>query len=211
MMGKTRNDKRPRKGSGPNFQSYANNGEYDLESSFRKIRPYTQKCRKKNPSQGVTDSSENISRERYKENYIDSSDQTSVQTSSGSPAWESYCRPDNKISDYKEKNEAAHTDLRRELEQKIDASEKKQNDKIGEINNNIKGLNDKIDGRLSIQWYRWTIGGIVAIVTIWYVFSYKDVAEAPKLIQSLENKIDCIEKDMQKKDNHSDSLHIRTK
>ena len=83
--------------------------------------------------------------------------------------------------------------------------------KIGEINNNIKGLNDKIDGRLSIQWYRWTIGGIVAIVTIWYVFSYKDVAEAPKLIQSLENKIDCIEKDMQKKDNHSDSLHIRTK
>lgn len=134
-----------------------------------------------------------------------------MQTSSGSPAWESYCRPDNKISDYKEKNEAAHTDLRRELEQKIDASEKKQNDKIGEINNNIKGLNDKIDGRLSIQWYRWTIGGIVAIVTIWYVFSYKDVAEAPKLIQSLENKIDCIEKDMQKKDNHSDSLHIRTK
>ena len=51
----------------------------------------------------------------------------------------------------------------------------------------------------------------MAIVTIWYVFSYKDVAEAPKLIQSLENKIDCIEKDMQKKDNHSDSLHIRTK
>lgn len=210
-MGKTRNEKKPRKGLSSNIQSHTNNGEYDLESNFRKIRAYTQRTRKKNPSHGVTDSSENFNRKRYQENYIDSSDPTSLQTASGSSFWDSYCRLDDKISDYKEKNEAAHSDLRQELEQKINDSENKQNERIVEINNKLGGLDNKIDERLSIQWYRWTIGGIVAIVTIWFVFSYKEVSQTPRQIQSIENKIDFIEKNMQKNDNHLDSLHIKKK
>lgn len=117
-MGKTRNEKKTRKGLSSNIQSYTNNGEYDLESNFRKIRPYTQRSRKKNPPHGVTDSSEDFSRKRYQENYVDSSAPTSLQTASGSAFWDSYCRLDDKISDYKEKNEVAHSDLRQELEQK---------------------------------------------------------------------------------------------
>ncbi len=159
-MGKKKNDKKPYKGS--NFQDHTNNGEYDLESNFRKIRPYTQRSQKKSLSHGVTDSSEEFNRKRFQENYVDSSDSTSPQTASGSPMWDSYCRLDDKISDYKDKNEAAHTDLRRELEQKINDSENKQNEKIGNLEN-------KIDTRLSKQWYCWTIVGIVAIVTIWFV------------------------------------------
>ena len=83
-MGKTRNEKKTRKGLSSNIQSYTNNGEYDLESNFRKIRPYTQRSRKKNPPHGVTDSSEDFSRKRYQENYVDSSAPTSLQTASGS-------------------------------------------------------------------------------------------------------------------------------
>ena len=122
-----------------------------------------------------------------------------------------YCRLDDKISDYKEKNEVAHSDLRQELEQKINISENKQNEKIGEINNKLGDLDNKIDKRLSIQWYSWTIGGIVAIVTIWFIFSYKEVAETPRKIQSIENKIDFIEKNMQKRDYYLDSLYIKKK
>lgn len=199
-MRKTRNEKKPREGLSSNFQSHNNNGEYDLERNFRKIRPYTQRIRKKNLSHGVTDSSEDFSQKRYQENYVDSSDPTPLQTSSGSSLWNSYCRLDDKISDYKDKNEAAHTDLRRELEQKINASENKQNEKIGNLEN-------KIGTRLSKQWYRWTIVGIVAIVTIWFVFSYEEVAQVPRQIQSIESKIDFIEKNIQKNDNHLDSLH----
>lgn len=190
-MGKTRKEKKPRKGLSSNIQSHTNNGEYDLESNFRKIRAYTQRTRKKNPSHSVTDSSENFNRKRYQENYIDSSDPTSLQTASGSSFWDSYCRLDDKISDYKEKNETAHANLRRELEQKINESESKQNERIGNLEN-------KIDTKLSKQWYHWTIVGIVAIVTIWFTFSYKEVAEAPRKTQSIENKIDFIEKNIQK-------------
>ena len=210
-MGKTRNEKKTRKGLSSNIQSYTNNGEYDLESNFRKIRPYTHRSRKKNPPHGVTDSSEDFSRKRYQENYVDSSAPTSLQTASGSAFWDSYCRLDDKISDYKEKNEVAHSDLRQELEQKINISENKQNEKIGEINNKLGDLDNKIDKRLSIQWYSWTIGGIVAIVTIWFIFSYKEVAETPRKIQSIENKIDFIEKNMQKRDYYLDSLYIKKK
>lgn len=208
-MGKTRNEKKSSKGLSSNIQRHTNNGEYDLESNFRKIRPYTQRFRKKNTSQGVTDSCEDFSRKRYQENYVDSSDPTSLQTASGSSFWDSYCRLDDKISDYKEKNEVEHSDLRQELEQKVNTLENKQNEKIGEINNKLGNLDNKIEERLSIQWYHWTIVGIVAIVTIWFVFSYKEVAETPRKIQSIESKIDFMEKDMQKMDYHLDSLYIK--
>ena len=83
-MGKTRDDKKLYKGLSSNVQSHTNKGEYDLESNFRKIRPYTQRSRKKNSSHGVTDSSEDFSCKQYQENYVDSSDPTSLQTASGS-------------------------------------------------------------------------------------------------------------------------------
>lgn len=201
-MVKKKNDKKPYKGISSNSQRYTNNGEYDLESNFRKIRPYTQKTRKKTLFHGVTDNSEEFDRKRFQENYVDSSDPTSLQTASGSSVWDSYCRLDDKISDYKDRNEAAHIDLRRELEHKINESENKQNEKI-------ENLDNKIDTRLSKQWYHWTIGGIVAIVTVWFVFSYKEVAQAPRQIQSIENKIDYIEKNLQRDSTPLDSSRIK--
>lgn len=211
-MGKRKDDKKPRRGISSNYHSQTNKGEYDLESNFRKIKPYTQKSRKKNLSHGVTDSREEFNQKRFQENYVDSSDQTSPQTSSGSSMWEPYCRLDDKISDYKDKNEAAHTDLRRELEEKIDDLENKQNQKIDSIDS-------KIGTRLSIQWYYWTIGGIVAIVTVWFVLSYQEVAQAPRQIQSIENRIDNLEKNIPRdnkkntlRDNAPiDSAHIKNK
>lgn len=208
-MRKTKNEKKTHKGLSSDFLGHTNKGEYDLESNFRKIRPYTQKSRKKNISHGVTDSSEDFSRKQYQENYIDSYDPTSLQATSGSSLWNSYCRLDDKISDYKEKNEAAHIDLRQELEQKIKDSESKQNEKIVEFNSKIEILDDKIDKRLSKQWYNWTVVGIVAIVTIWYTLSYNEVSQAPKQIQSMEYKIEFIEKNIQKEYSRLDSSYIK--
>ena len=201
-MGKIRTGNKTCKGLNSNIKIQTNKEEYDLKNNFRKIRPYTQRSRKKNPPHGVTDSSEDFSRKRYHENYVDSSDSVSLQTSSGNSLWDSYCRLDDKISDYKDKNETAHTDLRRELEQKIKNLEDDQKEKI-------ENLEDKIDKKLSKQWYRYTIVGILAMISIWYTFSYNDVSQVPRQIQSIENKINFIEKKIQKYDNHLDSLHIR--
>ncbi len=199
-MNKIRNEKQTRKGLSSNIQSHTNNGEYDLKSNFRKIRLYTQKSRKKCLSHGITDSSEDFSRKKYQEYYVNSSDSIPLQTSSGNSLWNSYCRLDDKISDYKDKNETAHTDLRRELEQKINTSEDKQNERI-------ENLENKIAKKLSKQWYCWTIAGILAMVGIWFTFSYREVSQVPKHIQSIENKIDFMEKSIHKNDNHLDSLH----
>ncbi len=201
-MGKIRTGNKTCKGLNSNIKIQTNKEEYDLKNNFRKIRPYTQRTRKKYIYHGITDSSEDSSQKRYHENYVDSSDSVSLQTSSGNSLWDSYCRLDDKISDYKDKNETAHTDLRRELEQKIKNLEDDQKEKI-------ENLEDKIDKKLSKQWYRYTIVGILAMISIWYTFSYNDVSQVPRQIQSIENKINFIEKKIQKYDNHLDSLHIR--
>lgn len=51
--------------------------------------------------------------------------------------------------------------------------------------------------------YCWNL----AMVGIWFTFSYREVSQVPKHIQSIENKIDFMEKSIHKNDNHLDSLH----
>ena len=102
-------------------------------------------------------------------------------------AWESYTRLDDKITDFNYKNDQAHTELRKELESKI-------KDSIAPVVDSIKECKDDISKRLSIQWYIWTIIGLVAIVGIWYMFSYINVHPLPGQVQEMDKRLNSIER-----------------
>ena len=89
--------------------------------------------------------------------------------------------------------------MRRELEKKIDDAKK-------EIMNSIKDIQIDIKEKLPIQWYIWTIIGLVAIATIWYTFSYSTLLNSQNSleheIKNISTNITRIEQDNNKKKQH---------
>lgn len=164
--------------------------EYDLERNIKKINSYSRN-RNNNRDKShrhITDSVENEGLNSHENGFIEVPHISPVPLRTGDHAvWDSYTRLDDKITDFNYKNDQAHTDLRRELESKIK-----------EINESflksIKDCNDAISERLQIQWYVWTIIGLVAIVGIWYMFSYVDVHPLPKKVEELDKRLYSIEK-----------------
>lgn len=65
-------------------------------------------------------------------------------------AFEQYAHLDDRLDSYRTQNEQQHTDLRKEFE-------------------------EKLDKKLSIQWYAWTVAAIVAIASLFYILSYSKV------------------------------------
>lgn len=137
--------------------------EYDLSSSFKKIKNYSKRGRQSDSEYISSESDSQYS--NNKNHTVSSSEVYSPETSTGQHLWNNYYRLEDKFSNYTSQNENAHTDLRRELEKKIDDAKK-------EIMNSIKDIQIDIKEKLPIQWYIWTIIGLVAIATIWYTFSY---------------------------------------
>lgn len=96
--------------------------------------------------------------------------------------WAPYSQLDNKIASFQTLNESAHTDLRNVINT--------------QINNLNEQLSNKIDSKLSTNWFRWTISAIVAaivaFVTVIYLLSYSGLLDTVKShtekIQSLEHK-----------------------
>lgn len=170
-----------------NTRSSQKENEYDISANFRKVRPYTKRYSQSVPSTEVIN--ESYTRERS----IRSIDDISSQTM-GVPTWERYDRLEDKISDFNEKNEAAHSNLRQELERKIESS-------TNNVSEKIKELKESINKKLPIQWYSWTIGALVVFVGLVYTLSYsgllsfKDSAEKRlielELKQNQDNSQKC--------------------
>lgn len=63
--------------------------------------------------------------------------------------------------------------------------------------NSIKDIQIDIKEKLPIQWYIWTIIGLVAIATIWYTFSYSTLLnnqeEIEKEIVNIHNSQNSLE------------------
>lgn len=144
-----------------NSRSSQNENEYDVSSNFRKVRQYT---RHHNPSESSTEAQNEGYSRRHSVRSIDDTlgQMTSV------PTWERYDRLEDKITIFNEKNEAAHSNLRRELEDKIVSSCNKNSE-------DIKDVRNRVDSKLSKQWYTWTIIGLVAIATVFWKFSYSKI------------------------------------
>lgn len=171
--------------------------EYDLEKNIRKINSYSRSRRnsKDRFRNHITDSGENEESDFRRNGYIETPQTSSPLRTGEHGAWESYTRLDDKITDFNYKNNQAHTDLRKELETKIKDSNTACQD-------SIKECKDEISKCLPIQWYIWTIVGLVAIASIWYMFSYIEVHPLPQKVEDLNKQIRTIEKriDTLKKD-----------
>lgn len=173
--------------------------DYDLKRSFSKISPYTRKSKRDTYSESTK--SERITYPN--DSVLQSRDSMPNQTSS--LYWQNrYDRLEDKMSDFHSKNESQHSQLRLELEGKIGSTQ-------SDINSQIKTVNEKIDKKLSIQWYIWTIVGLCAIASIWYALSYSvlisDVSTIKDNIHQLDKKIDRI--DSQSFINDSTNYHNR--
>lgn len=163
-------------------QSVVDN-EYDLEKNIKKINSYSRSRRsgKEKSHYHITDSGERENVYSHINDFIEVPHEPSNPILTGNQsAWDSYTRLDDKITDFNYKNDQAHTDLRKELESKIKDS--------------INVCNNAISNRLPIQWYVWTIVGLVAIVGIWYLFSYIEVHPLPSKVNDVDNRLHLIEK-----------------
>jgi len=164
-----------------NQHSSPKDSDYDLKQNLNKINQVSQ-GKRNNHSRSITQTGDEEIIQYPNNEYISGRQDISQQTYSGGVSREEYYRLDDKISNINSKNDEAHTDLRRELESKLKDSK--------------DSLEANIDKKLSIQWYVWTIGALVAIATLFYILSYNNVHSLPEQVHHNQNRIDGIEKNI---------------
>lgn len=168
--------------------SHSDDNEYDLGKKFRQISSYSQGGRRKGKgSISRTESPASLGSSN-REDLIEENIDRMSPTHSGGLSWDGYARLDDKLSSFSTLNDKAHTDLRRELENKIKEASSR-------ISASIKDIEAKQEEFFPKQWYTWTIIGLVTIVGVWYLFSYINVHPLPQKVRDLENRIEKVECD----------------
>lgn len=160
------------------------NQDYDLTQSFNRVRPYS-KYNRKNTVVEETYSDEEQSAYGYR-GYVSSNFSQYEEKTTGTPSWDRYDRLEDKFSSFSDKNEQDHTNLRKELEGKIDRAS-------DSIKDEVEDLWQGLEKKLSKQWYIWTIVGLATIVSIFWMLSYQEVSKAPTEIIKIENRINKLE------------------
>ncbi len=163
--------------------------EYNLEKNIKKINSISRKGRNRNRFYNhITDSNEDKKQLLRNDNLIEYPYTSEMPLRTGdNTTWNPYIRLEDKITDFNDKNNQAHTDLRKELEKKI-------KDSNNSLEESIKECRASIAKRLHIQWYIWTIVGLVTIVSIWYRLSYIDVHPLPQKIENINERLKNVEK-----------------
>lgn len=173
----------------PNGNS--NKEEYDLARNFRKVNQFSRYSRKNYREETETGRNE-YSSPHYR--IIKSTDGV-VNTSTNSGFLE-YTRLEDQISEYSNKNESAHDNIRKDYEQKIN-----------DVSNEVKT-------KLSSSDFRWIIGGLLAIlatlVTIVFTISYtpliQDVQDNKKHINSIDKSLNLLQSEQKYLKNDIDEL-----
>lgn len=163
--------------------------EYDLDKSFSRVRPYTRGYSRKSRHDQTTNSS--IVSDSFRGNHIDSIEDYDDKTLTESTWTHFYTHLADKLDNFSDKNDEAHTSLRQELEGKLDS------------------VNQKCDKKISWSVFIWIIGGILviasSIVVIWWNISYCEIIKLPSKVQQVENKVERVE-DNQQKNSTIDSI-----
>ncbi len=154
----------------------ANSDDYDLKKNFQKVNSKSKTHKRNREETYYTDSS------LFSRGNINDTDLSEPVTRSDSPSWE-YTRLEDKISSYDKSNLEAHNDLRKELE-----------GKIGKVD-------DKLNNYLSMRWYKGTISALVALVSIFYLFSYSSIVQLPEKVRKIEGNIEKIENKIKERKN----------
>lgn len=157
--------------------------EYDLAKNFSRINSFSKQSRKRS-SQACShyETTDYNPREYENPRIVEQSTISPNQTSSAI-GWNEYTKLDDKISSMTQENHKEHDELRKELESKM-------NNSISEVNDEVKELRNS---KLSVQWYVWTIIGLVSIVSVWFLLSYQDVHSLPSQVNSIKQRLDNIE------------------
>lgn len=170
--------------------------DYDLAQSFSKVHQYSQHTRKNSIIDGTCSDEEQANYSQR--GFVSSNSSQYEEKTTGVPSWDRYDRLEDKFSSFSDKNENDHTNLRKELEGKI---EKVSDD----IKDELKELRQNVEKKLSKQWYVWTIIGLVAIVGIIWALSYQEIVKIPNEVKEQEYKIDKLE-DALKQILHKDTI-----
>lgn len=157
------------------------NQDYDLTQSFNRVRPYSKHNRKNTVVEG-TYSDEGQAAYSHRGCMSSNSSHYGEETT-GVPSWDRYDRLEDKFSSFSDKNEKDHTNLRKELEEKINRASDSIKGDVEELRKN----------KLSKQWYTWTIVGLVSIVGLIWILSYQEVAKTPAEIRRIENRINKLD------------------
>lgn len=178
--------------------------DYDLARSFSKVRQYSRHARKNLAIDGTCSDEEQAN---YSQRGLVSSNSSQYEEkTTGAPSWDRYDRLEDKFSSFSDKNENDHTNLRMELERKIE----KVSDDVKE---ELKELRQNVEKKLPKQWYVWTIIGLVAIVSLIWALSYREIVKIPNDVKEQEYKIDKLENELKQmlmhKDTTKSNQHIR--
>ena len=178
--------------------------DYDLARSFSKVRQYSRHTRKNLAIDGTCSDEEQAN---YSQRGLVSSNSSQYEEkTTGVPSWDRYDRLEDKFSSFSDKNENDHTNLRMELERKIE----KVSDDVKE---ELKELRQNVEKKLPKQWYVWTIIGLVAIVSLIWALSYREIVKIPNDVKEQEYKIDKLENELKQmlmhKDTTKSNQHIR--
>lgn len=178
--------------------------DYDLARSFSKVRQYSRHTRKNLAIDGTCSDEEQAN---YSQRGLVSSNSSLYEEkTTGAPSWDRYDRLEDKFSSFSDKNENDHTNLRMELERKIE----KVSDDVKE---ELKELRQNVEKKLPKQWYVWTIIGLVAIVSLIWALSYREIVKIPNDVKEQEYKIDKLENELKQmlmhKDTTKSNQHIR--
>ena len=178
--------------------------DYDLAQSFSKVRQYSRHTRKNLVIDGTCSNEEQANYSQR--SFVSSNSSQYEEKTSGVPSWDRYDRLEDKFSSFSDKNENDHTNLRIELEGKI---EKVSND----VKDELKELRQNVEKKLPKQWYVWTIIGLVAIVSLIWALSYREIVKIPNEVKEQEYKIDKLEDELKQMLMHKDTTklnqHIR--
>lgn len=178
--------------------------DYDLAQSFSKVRQYSRHTRKNLVIDGTC--SDEGQANYSQRGFVSSNSSQYEEKTTGVPSWDRYDRLEDKFSSFSDKNENDHTNLRIELEGKI---EKVSDD----VKDELKELRQNVEKKLSKQWYVWTIIGLVAIVSLIWALSYREIVKIPNEVKEQEYKIDKLENELKQMLMHKDTTklnqHIR--
>lgn len=158
--------------------------EYDVARSMQRVRKYrssreiqtTRDATKFNAGHGNCD---------YLSNQYENPNRPTSE-----PARDIYFRLEDQMSAFRDKNEVAHNDLRKEIDSKISG-----------ILKDVSEINNSIAKKVSIGTFRWILGGIVTavitIATIWYILSYEPLIKKSEThtesIHDLDKRINTLE------------------
>lgn len=159
----------------PNSPS-SKEGDYDLGKSFSKVRPFSRGYSRKVKHDQTTNSS--VISDPFRNNQIDGIEDFGNKTLTDSTWTHFYTHLEDKLDNFSDKNDEAHTSLRQELEGKLDS------------------VSQKCDKKIAWSLFVWIIGGILviasSIVIIWWNISYCEIIKLPAKVQQIESKVERI-------------------